>query len=160
MGVSVLKKTLLAIVISTFTLLLIGCSTSKESQAPVQSTQQSEGTQPAADEAASNLDDLLEQFKAAGLTVGEKEPKLSSMIGAKDGFGVNINGMPIEIYQFDISSTDETAVQNMKSAKDTGKINMLGIDFPVKMNRDLMLVNYQGHPDEEKIVKVFTGFKG
>ncbi len=105
-----------------------------------------------------SLTGVLDYFKKNGLNIGGKTVKAASMIGAKDGFGISINGSNVEIYEFDPNSKDELAVANLKAAKD-GYIEIVGIKFNVVLNGNIILVGYDEHPDKDKIVELFKKYK-
>lgn len=107
---------------------------------------------------ASKLDSLVEYFKSNGITIGAKSEKLAAMIGAKDGFAIEMNGEKIELYEYDLGSKEELTVTSLKTAKD-GYIDMSGIKINVILNNDLLLAGYDEHPDKDKITQLFKDYK-
>ncbi len=104
------------------------------------------------------LGDLVEFFKSNGFTVGEKTEKMAAIIGAKAGFGIQVNGKNIEIYEYDSKSKDELTVNNLETARD-GYIDMSGFTLKCALNGNLILAGYDEHPDKDKIVETFKKFK-
>ena len=104
------------------------------------------------------LGDLVDSFKSNGFTVGEKTEKMAAIIGAKAGFGIQLNGKNVEIYEYDPDSKDELTVNNLETAKD-GYIDMSGFTIKCILNRNLILAGYDEHPDKDKIVETFKNFK-
>jgi hypothetical protein len=106
-----------------------------------------------------SLSDVVTYFKSQGYQVGEVSTKAFQMLGAKDGFGITINGKPIELYQFDPNSTNADAQKNLKDAQTIGKVSMSGFSIPVISNGDFVLMHYSDHPDKDKIIETFKSFK-
>lgn len=105
----------------------------------------------------------IENFKNAlqnkGLTVTEVTPKVGTMIGADEGYGYKINGTSIEIYKFNEESNNELTKSNIDKAKNQGIIVMPdfnNMEIKGKYNKGLLLVNYEGHPNEDEIVSAFN----
>lgn len=105
----------------------------------------------------------IETFKNAlqdkGLTVTEVTPKVGAMIGADEGYGYKINETSIEIYKFNEESNNELTKSNIEKAKNQGIIIMPdfnNMEIKGKYNKGLLLVNYEGHPNENEIVSIFT----
>lgn len=105
----------------------------------------------------------IEKFKTKleedGLVIADTVEKSSTMIGATEGIGYEINGNVIEIYMFDENSTEELTKNNIKSAKSNGTISMPSFNnmtLKVKYNDGLCLVNYENHPNKEKIIEIFN----
>lgn len=90
--------------------------------------------------------------------VSEMENTECQKIGASKGVTFMISGKIIQVYEYDENNTDELTISNIKLAKEEGKIvmpSMNNLEINVKYNKGLVLINYQGHPEEEKIVEVF-----
>lgn len=105
----------------------------------------------------------IENFKNVlqnkGLTVTEVTPKVGAMIGADEGYGYKINGTSIEIYKFNEESNNELTKSNIDKAKNQGIIVMPdfnNMEIKGKYNKGLLLVNYEGHPNEDEIVSAFN----
>lgn len=88
----------------------------------------------------------------------ETENKECGLIGASEGVSYIIDGKVIQVYRFDLEKSDELTVANLKKAQEEGKVLMPSFnnyEFKVKYNKGLVLVNSEGHPQEEKIVEIF-----
>ena len=112
------------------------------------------------------LQEVVDHFRAAGLEVGARSPRYAGMMGAVDGFGLEIAGDEVEIYLFDSAAADENLAGRLVEAAETGKFHfeMMGMDIPVVMNGDIMLTGlefggFYTHSEKETIVEVFTGFE-
>ncbi|WP_316568929.1 hypothetical protein [Neobacillus sp. YIM B06451] len=99
------------------------------------------------------LADLISYFKSSGFTIGEVKEKAFEMLGAKDGFGIEINGHEVEFYEFDANA------ENLKEAESKGTVSMDGISFPVLLNGNVILVHAQYHPDKENLINTFNNYK-
>lgn len=105
------------------------------------------------------IEDFRKKLEENGLVITNTIQKSSTMIGAVEGIGYEINSSVIEIYKFDENSTEELSRNNIKSAKSTGIVSMPSfnnITLNVKYNNGLCLVNYENHPDKEKIIEIFN----
>lgn len=105
------------------------------------------------------IEDFRKKLEENGLVIANTIQKSSTMIGAVEGIGYEINGSVIEIYKFDENSTEELARNNIKSAKSNGTVSMPSfnnITLNVKYNNGLCLVNYENHPNKEKIIEIFN----
>lgn len=118
------------------------------------------------------IDDYLSQFeenlKADGFEVGTRAVKDAASIGAHEGYGININNMPVEVYLFDRNSTDEKSVENIKTAEQSQYITMFGIEINGEtpktncvINNDLVLIFPaediipNAYKDKDKIIDAF-----
>lgn len=111
-----------------------------------------------------NKEVSIESFKKKlidnGLEITEETTKAGSMIGAKEkGYGYEINGKFIEIYQYDLNSIEELTKNNIKLAQTEGKITMPAfnnIEYKAVYNKGLVLINYEEHPNKDKILEIFN----
>lgn len=136
-------------------------STSSESTAVDSSSaeaSESSVKQQTSESSEDALGKLVEYFKESGFTVGAKSNKMAALIGAKGGFGIELNGKQVEFYEYDLDSTEELTVTSLRTAKD-GYIDMLGMKIKVVLNGNLLLVVYDSHPDKDKIVELFKNYK-
>ncbi|WP_059170509.1 hypothetical protein [Bacillus sp. FJAT-27445] len=99
------------------------------------------------------LAELISYFKSSGFTIGEVKEKAFEMLGAKDGFGIEINGHEVEFYEFDVNA------ENLKEAESKGTVSMDQISFPVLLNGSIILVHAQYHPDKESLINTFNNYK-
>lgn len=106
------------------------------------------------------IKDFKEKLIQNSITIQEETAKAGNLIGAVEGYGYQINDKAIEIYKFDNNSKDELTTQNIKAAKEDGKVKMPSfnnIELDAIYNKGLVLVSYKGHPLESRIVEIFKG---
>lgn len=115
----------------------------------------------------SSLISFEKQLGESGLTLEDKAVKDAVSIGALEGYSFNINGKPVEIYLFDGNSTDEKAVENLKTAKESGYVTIFGVEVngetpkvncAIKDNLVILFIleDILGvYPDKEKIIEAF-----
>ena len=117
------------------------------------------------------IDNRLETFenslKEAGMKLGEKAVKDATALGAMEGYGFNINDLPVEVYLFDKNSSEEWTVQNIESAEESQTVTIFGVEIngasptlECGFNDDLIVVfpmeSMMPHPDKEKIIEIFN----
>lgn len=105
------------------------------------------------------IEDFKNKLVEEGLKIDKETPKAANLIGAKEGYGYEINGTAIEIYLFDEKSTDSATISNIKSAKENGTVIMPSFNnmkLNIKYNKGLGLVKYENHPDKNKILEIFN----
>ncbi|GAB6106676.1 hypothetical protein [Fusibacter bizertensis] len=115
----------------------------------------------------SSLISFENQLGESGLTLEDKAVKDAVSIGALEGYSFNINGKPVEIYLFDGNSSDEKAVENLKTAKESGYVTIFGVEVngetpkvncAIKDNLVILFIleDILGvYPDKEKIIEAF-----
>jgi hypothetical protein len=105
------------------------------------------------------LDRLVSYFQDNGLIIGEKYEKAYSMVGAKGGFALEVEGSKIELYQFDLENATDEAKQMLDSAKTNGKTSFFGTELNAISNNDLLLINYDDNSQKDKIIELFKKFE-
>lgn len=107
------------------------------------------------------------KLKAEGLQVGGVTAKDGPTLGAVAGYGMDVNGGPVEFYLFDPGSTDQRTLDNLKSAQ-AGTLTLFGVEINGKtpvvncaLNGNVALFfPLEGmnmpHPDKEKILSAFS----
>lgn len=107
-----------------------------------------------------SIEDFKSELIKNNFEITDEMTKLGSMIGANEvGYGYEINGSYIEIYEYDEESTEELTKQNIKSAKEKNVVTMPAfnnIELPAIYNKGLVLISYKDHPDKDKIVEIFN----
>ncbi|MBA2912301.1 uncharacterized lipoprotein YehR (DUF1307 family) [Clostridium beijerinckii] len=150
-----MKKKFIASVLALFTITsLVGCGST-------QTTENADAKEPTRQESNKNanpLDGLKQEFVKAGFTVGDNKELAYSMLGATNGYKFDLNGSPIEIYYYDSKNLKEDDKKFYEQAK-KGKIDMSGINVPVVLKNDIMIVRADEHKDKDKILEVFNNFK-
>lgn len=105
------------------------------------------------------IEDFKEKLEKNGVIIeAEAENKESKEIGASRGYTYMISDKIIQVYEYDFNNTDELTVSNIKLAKEEGKVIMPlmnNLEINVKYNKGLVLINYQEHPEKEKIIEAF-----
>lgn len=95
------------------------------------------------------LQQFVDAMNSAGLETGQKSEKMFGMIMAIDGFGIDVNGDQIQVYQYDTS---------IKSGQDlVGKFAEEGImGRRAVVSKNLLMMEDAKHPDWERILAVFN----
>lgn len=102
------------------------------------------------------LDDLISYLKKKGLRVGEPETQFYQLIGANNGYAIDVNGKTVEIYKYDLDVSKQKKIIN--EARKTGKMIAMDMSMPVENNGSFILVFVKKHPDKEKIKNIFKEF--
>ncbi len=105
----------------------------------------------------SNFKDKLQE---SGIIIEEENDSSDpSAIGASEGKVYTIQEQQVQVYKYDLNSTDELTVSNIKSASEKGKIilsKLDNIELSVIYNKGLILItNFEDHPSKEKIIEIF-----
>ena len=99
------------------------------------------------------LSDVVAYFESNGFTIGEKTAKAYEMVGAVDGFGIELNGANVEFYLYEPDSVD------LKTIQEKAQYNMEGFVFPAIANGNIVLMGHDEHPDKDKIEELFKNYK-
>lgn len=147
-----MKKTCKFIVIfailTIFATFLTGCGSTKETSSKTREKNN-----------IVTIDNFIEKLEDADMKVTDKINKSAQMIGATEGYGLEIDGGYLEVYSYDIDSTNELTKSNIKSAKEKEIVTMPSfgnMELKAKYNKGLVLVNFEEHPDSDKILEVFN----
>ena len=166
------------IVIFALAIMLAGCQKAEDSQFGNSSqTSNAVSSESSVADAVSGIhnsgkiDGYLESFEQLiaeeDLKLQGKTTKDAASIGASDGYGYSIGGIPFEIYLFDPSNTGEQTQANLKTAKESGYITIFGVEINGKtlkssctLNGNLVLIfpteDMLGkHPNKQAIVEAF-----
>jgi len=152
--------------------LFTGCN-NKDAEAPSSEISENQTANQVSDpglETSGKIDNKMDAFetklKDAGMKPGDRVPKDASALGAKEGYGLNINDIPVEIYLFDKSSSEEWSAQNLKSAEESQTVTIFGVEvngetptLECALNDGLVVVfpleSMMPHPDKDKIIEIF-----
>lgn len=104
------------------------------------------------------LADLLLHFEQNGFTVGEKITKDYSMVGAVDGFGIELDGEEVEFYLYDPDTADDETLQRLEDAETLGTITMWNMTFPALLNGDIMMINHDEHSNKDEVINIFNSY--
>ncbi len=142
---------------------------------------QPEGSQPASSQAETqgvkmedcedSLEGLCKYLEGNYAVAGDKEEMSFQEIGAKGGFRYRFTYsgrvVQVEVYEYDLQNLDEKGKEFLDSAKNAGKITVLGNEVPVTLNPNgkYMMIYTNDKPKEEhktqqeRVEKLFSGFK-
>ncbi|ADH97780.1 hypothetical protein [Salisediminibacterium selenitireducens] len=98
------------------------------------------------------LQAILDHFEGDGFDVGEQAFKAYEMVGAVDGFGVDVNGEEIELYLYDEGS------EELEELRSEGQFDMDGFPIPGEVNGNIALMSHEEHPDQSEILSTFHDF--
>lgn len=106
------------------------------------------------------IDEFKKKLEEAEIKIeDETENKECNLIGASEGVSYKISDKEIQVYRFDFDKPDELTVSNLKKAQEEGKILMPSfnnVEIKVLYNKGLILVNYEDHPEKDKIIEIFN----
>ncbi len=105
------------------------------------------------------IEDFKKKLEENEISIDEEvQITEASSIGAVDGAKFTIQGESIQVYRYDLNSSDELATLNIKNASENGRIILPQLDdleLTVIYNKGLILANFENHPDKEKIIDIF-----
>lgn len=102
-------------------------------------------------QADKSLDGLLTHLTASQFQVGTPEEKWFSMIGAENGFGVDIDGQQLEFYQFNTTiGSGKKALENVIQEGLNGS--------PVHVNGNLVILEDKQHLKWNEILTAFNAY--
>ncbi len=155
-----MKKILSGIIVSILIISMVGC-TNKTSTDTTKTTDTAK-TDNSSDANKITFDTFIDALKKEGLNV-EKGNAMAGCIGEIDGFVYKINGTDIGVYTMDLKSKNPVAVNNIKMAKESEKMKLDlqsgPMEVPAVINNNLVIMDYDKHPDKDKIIKIFKDLK-
>lgn len=106
-----------------------------------------------------SIEDFKNKLEEKNIEI-EEENKSDNpgIIGASEGVTYVISNEQIQIYKFDLNSTEELTKSNIKKAKEEGKTVLPEFDnheIKVIYNKGMILTNYEDHPQKDEIVEAF-----
>lgn len=162
-----MKKVLSGIIVAAMIISMVGCTKKAD-------TKTSEGDSSTLNQASSSetsdqqegkefdFDTFEEAFTKEGFEV-KKGDSVANLVGAIDCYSYSVNGTEITVGKFDLNSKNPLTVDNIKKAKDSDMVKLDlqqgGMDVPAKINNNLLIMDYDTHPDKDKIIEVFMGIK-
>lgn len=155
------KRSFVFLLLLTATLMVLSaCGAGDEETEPIEdaSEQESEDTSTGTDKQVSEetsgkgLDSVVSHFEENGFTIGEEQEKVAEMIGATDGFGIELDESQVEFYIYADDSSD------LADIKENGEYDMEGFVMQAIANGNIVLMGHDEHPDEDKIVEVFNSY--
>ncbi len=102
---------------------------------------------------------MPQYFKQQGFSVGKITAKVYQMMGAVDGFGIEVQGQQIELYLFDPATASQETLDQLKDAETIGKFSFSGISVPVVKNGNIILTRFDDHPEKDRILAAFRSFR-
>ncbi|MBN2797463.1 MAG: hypothetical protein JXR88_18790 [Clostridia bacterium] len=104
-------------------------------------------------------------MKESGLTIENRNVKEASMIGALEGWGWTISGLPIEGYVFDLNSNDANSIANVEQVQNEHLLTYYNVEVngetPVSLaeiNGNLVIVfpmeDMMKHPKKDEILEI------
>lgn len=107
-----------------------------------------------------SVEDFKSELIKNNFEITDEITKLGTLIGAKEvGYGYEINGAYIEIYEYDEKNSEELTKQNIKSAKENNVVKMPAfnnVELPAIYHKGLLLISYEDHPNKDKILEIFN----
>lgn len=75
-----------------------------------------------------SMQDVISEFKAAGINVNLEEKPYFSMIGAKDGEMFYLDNSPVKLYEFKDKKSYKEALKNFSTLKNMPQKGLVVID--------------------------------
>ncbi len=95
------------------------------------------------------IQDYLNTLTKQGFTLGKKQQKMYQLLMASNGFGIEVNGSNIEIYEFDTSITSgKKALEKIKKEGFMGK--------GLIVHKNLAVMKKKKHKDWKRIKEIFS----
>ena len=79
-----------------------------------------------------------------------------SLAQAESGFCFKINGRQIGVYKYNTERKKQK--WRYQLIKDSGVLYINGVKFHAMINGSFVMIDYDTHPDKEKIMKAFKSF--
>jgi hypothetical protein len=154
-----MKKILSTIIVAIMLISMVGCTSKTSADTKKADTKT---TDTSAEVKNFTFDTFVDALKKEGFKV-EKVSGMTGCIGEKDGFAYKINGTEIGVYTMDLKSKQPVAVNNIKMAKESEKMKLDlqqgPMEVPAIINNNLVIMDYDKHPDKDKIIKIFKDLK-
>ncbi|MDF1618049.1 hypothetical protein [Petrocella sp. FN5] len=100
---------------------------------------------------ASELEQMVDHFRGAGLKIGQYEEKNYGIIGATSGFGLEVEGGNIELYYYDPDETDSDILDALENKHNPDATYAIVINGYYELALAL-------HPEQERIIEVFMNY--
>lgn len=92
-------------------------------------------------------------LEGEGFDIGEHTEKEHEMIGAENGYGIEVNGEEVELYLYDPEAPE------LQEIDETGEYDMDGLVFEAESNGEIVLVAHGDHSDKEALLEAFHSFE-
>lgn len=100
--------------------------------------------------------DMIRHFASRGIKIETVEPLMYSLAQAETGFCFKINGRQIGVYKYNTERKKQK--WRYQLIKDSGVLYINGVKFKAMINGSFVMIDYDTHPDKEKIIKAFKSF--
>ena len=108
------------------------------------------------DSPKTRVDEFFKRVKDAGLEVTNKTEKEPQLIGASVGKAYQVNGVPVEVYEYDAATLTDAAKPYYDSAKDKGTLEVMpGAGTSKIVFHDDMVLFCDGHPNADILAELF-----
>lgn len=98
---------------------------------------------------------FFEKVRDVGFEVGDEITKIPQIIGAESGKAFYVNGVVVELYEYNPTALTDSGRIFYESAKNNGEIEIFeGYPTSVIFHDDLIMFCDE-HPDAEELVKIF-----
>ncbi|PKM68651.1 MAG: hypothetical protein CVU95_03355 [Firmicutes bacterium HGW-Firmicutes-2] len=99
----------------------------------------------------SELEQMVNHFRSAGLETGQYQEKNHEIIGATAGLGLEIEGGDIELYYYDPDKTDADVLDTLENKHNPDATYAIVINGYYELAVAL-------HPDQERIIEIFMSY--
>jgi len=103
-----------------------------------------------------NYGDIVEHFKKCGIEITSINPLRADVPKAESGFAFTIKDRQIGIYKFNPKINKQK--KKLELIQKDGFLYLCAIKYPAIINGAFVMVDYNNHPEEEKIVEAFKSF--
>ena len=100
--------------------------------------------------------DMIRHFASQGIKIETVEPVRYDLAQAESGFCFKINGRQIGVYKYNTERKKQK--WRYQLVKDSGVLYINGVKFKAMINGSFVMIDYESHPDKEKIIKAFKSF--
>jgi len=100
--------------------------------------------------------ELIQHFDKNGLTVVSVNPLDTRNINADQGFALTIGERQIGIYRYNPKT--KMGKRYLDRVDKNGVFYVVGVKFKAIRNGSFIMIDYEKHPDSNRIVKAFESF--
>lgn len=100
--------------------------------------------------------DVIKHFESNGVHVKSVNPLTTIQVKAAAAFAFTIGDRQVGVYKYD--SNNEKHKEKLKRVDETGVFYVVGIRYKAIRNGSYILIDFENHPQKEKIVETFKTF--